>query len=463
MKKLISSIKNTFFKTYARTFVTLYFLFGLIGGLLLWLPISQRGENVGFLNSLFISISAMSTTGLSPINLRDSFNIFGYIVIMFIMEIGGLGIYMLFANFLILTGAKIGLTERAKLASEQNLFTVKGIVRRMRNIFITIILIQIVFGIYFWLDFYYSKVLGDISLSEALLQGSFFSISTFMNAGFTIFINPNTTATMFYANHYGPLIIAMIAIFLGGVGYLPISEILEKISSIFKKKRFKLSYISKLLIFSHLGIWLVGMVLILLFERNHLFSNFNDGQMVMASAFTSISTRSAGFSVMNSAHIAQRSTKILMSLLMIIGASPNSAGGGLRTTTLVLLLANIKAFAKKSEQIMVDSKHAIKKLSVEKALSAVSILIVLLFTFTTIISIYQPELRVFDIFFELSSAFGTVGYSVGVTEASSVATRIILVFFMFLGRISLVSFMAIFGNTKKKTTFKYTELDLMVN
>lgn len=462
-------LREVFFKTYARTFLTIYLLFALIGGLILWLPFAQKAgnPNIGFLNAFFVSISAMSTTGLTPVVLTETFNIFGYIVIMFIMEIGGLGIYLLFANFLAVTKAKISVSERAKLASEQNLYTVRGIIRKMRTVLIAILFFQLITTIYFFFDFYFGQSLSingiKTNVWNCLLQASFLSVSTFMNAGFTILNDANAINVMFINGRYFTLIVCMISIFLGGVGYLPITEVIEYIRAKIKKKEYKISFISKLLFNAHFGLMILGTIVLFTAEYNNIMANYNYEDSLFIAMFTSISARSAGFSIIDSVHLTTGFSRVFMLTLMVIGASPNSAGGGIRTTTFILIISNINSFAQNKEQILIGRTHAIKEKSVNKSLTALSILLLILLFSTFGISIFQSEFDLSDIIFELSSAFGTVGYSIGITEKANVITKLILIFVMFIGRISLVTFMNAFIKTQRKPTFKYKELELMVS
>ena len=344
MKQTLIKIKNILFKNYPRTFFTIYLLFGLLGGFILWLPFSHK-EPLNFLDALFISISAMSTTGLTPVNLTSTFTIFGKIVIMLIMQVGGMGIYMLIANFWIFSGKKIGISERAMLAAEQNVISIKGIIKNVRHVFLVMISIQILSFIFMSTFFYFSEAVGTLTVGESILEAMFLTTALFMNAGFDIFKGGVVFANFLDYEHYVIILISMLLIFIGGVGFIPISETIDWIKAKFKKEEFKFSYVSKLLFFSHLGLWLLGGIMFYLLEFNGILRDYTFLQGITASFFTSISARSAGFDIfINKIGALTPASKLFLTLLMFIGASPNSTGGGIRLTTALLVVAGIVKF-----------------------------------------------------------------------------------------------------------------------
>lgn len=458
----LKKIKNIFFKNYPRTFLTIYLMFGLIGGLLLWLPFSHNG-GLHFLDALFVSVSAMSTTGLTPVSLTSTFTLVGKIVLIIIMQVGGLGIYMLIANFWIFSGRKIGISERAMLAAEQNLFSLKGIVRNMKHVFVTIMSIQLVSVIFLTLMFYFGKSIGDLNIGESIFQAVFLTTALFMNAGFDIFTGGFVFADLLVNGQYLIIIWAMILIFIGGVGFIPISETIDWILSKFRRTEHKFSYVAKALFWTHFGLFLFSGTVLYLLEMDGVLKGLNFGQGITASYFTSISLRSAGFSILNRTNPMQlgTATQFFMILMMFIGASPNSAGGGIRITTALLAIAGIIRFGLNRPQTKIG-KRAYKENTVQKAmvalLTALSILVVAIFMITLI-----EKNHVFDTMFEVISAFGTVGYTNGLTASATMWTKLILLFIMFVGRISVITLISVFDFSKEEQGFLLTEFDLMVS
>lgn len=463
MKKILIKTKNIFFKNYPRTFFSVYLLLGLLGGVILMLPISNHG-NLKFIDSLFISISALSTTGLSPVtSLADTFTIFGKIVIMFITQIGGLGIYMLIANFWIFSKKKIDVSERAMLAAEQNVFTLKGIIRNIKTVFLTIISIEIISIIFLTIYFSLSPTLNANSFGMNLLEAAFLTTALFMNAGFEMFSGGFIFANFLTFNHYPIIIWGMILIFIGGMGFIPISETIDWFKSKFKKEHFKFSYVSKLLFWTHFGLWIFGGIVLYLLEMNGVLKGLGFANSITVSFFTSISTRSSGFSILNRITDLKPATQLFMTLLMFIGASPNSAGGGIRITTAILAIAGIVRFSLNKAQTKIG-KRAYKENTVQKAMVALMAAISLIIVSVFIITLRENGVwSVFDVTFEVISAFGTVGYTNGLTNSASILTKVVLMFVMFIGRISIITFISSFDSTKKKQAYMLTEYDLMVS
>jgi len=472
MKSKLIKIKNIFFKNYPRTFFTIYFLFGLFGGLLLWLPFSQKLP-VSFLDSLFISVSAMSTTGLTPINLSESFTVVGKIIIMLIMQIGGMGIYMLIANFWIISGRKIGISERAMLAAEQNVFSIKGIIRNVKHVFIVMISIQTVAAAFMSIYFYYSEAVGALTVGESILEAMFLVTALFMNAGFDIFKGGAIYANFLDYGHYIIIYLSMFLIFIGGVGFIPISETIDWIKAKIKKQEFKFSYVTKLLFFTHLGLWIVGGIIFYLmeFKGGEMLTNYSFIKGITASFFTSISARSAGFDIFRygmarvgtgeAAYVIKPATQVFITLLMFIGASPNSAGGGIRITTAILVFAGITKFSLNRAQTKIG-KRAYKENTVFKAMVALIAALILIFISVLLITLFE-DVTPFFATFEVVSAFGTVGYTNGLTAMAGTFTKLVLIVVMFIGRISIITMLSVLDFRKREQEFMLTEFDLMVS
>lgn len=462
MSNVLKKVKNIFFKNYPRTFLTIYLIFGFIGGFLLWLPFSHEGS-LSFIDSLFVSVSAMSTTGLTPVPLTTTFTVVGKIILILIMQVGGLGIYMLIANFWIFSGRKIGISERAMLAQEQNLFSLKGIIRNMKHVFITIMSIQLVSIIFLSIMFYFNHSIGDLNLGESIFQAVFLTTALFMNAGFDIFTGGFVFGDLLTNGQYIIILWAMLLIFIGGVGFIPISEMIDKIISKIKKTEHKFSYVAKVLFWTHLGLFIFSGLIFYLLEMNGVLKGLGFGNAITASFFTSISSRSAGFSILNTTNpmLLRSSTQFFMILLMFIGASPNSAGGGIRITTALLAIAGVIRFGLNRPQTKIG-RRAYKENTVQKAMVALLTAMILLSISIFLITIIENN-DVFDTTFEVISAFGTVGYTNGLTASASLWSKIILLFIMFVGRISVITLISVVDLRKKEQGYLLTEFDLMVS
>ncbi|HBT59855.1 MAG: potassium transporter TrkG [Paracholeplasma sp.] len=457
---LYLSIKKILFKTPARTIFTIYFMFALVAGFILWLPISQKdGVSISYIDALFISISALASAGLSPIPLYDTFNLFGGIVTLLIIQIGGLGIVLLVASYWVISGKKIGLRERSIIAAEQNQFTVKGIIRLISNALIAILVIQIIYLVV--MTFYlYAKQPFDLTFGGAFFHAAFLAASSFANAGFEMFPTLSSFVVFQEKGMYFPQYASMVLIFFGGVGFWPLAEITLYFKSIFKKKRYKISYISKLLMFLHLLILVITIMIYTGLEFNNTLRFMSMPEAITDVLFMSTSVRSAGFT--NTSNLAwSESTKLFMSVLMFIGAAPNSSGGGVRMTTIILLFSTLLSYGRHKKQVKVFKK-AIKEAAVKRALIVFSMGILLVFVSTFLVSIAEPSKKIMDVAFEVSSAFGTVGLTLNFTSTISNFTKVILMINMFVGRIGILTLLEVLDNKKTANVVTYAEIDMMV-
>lgn len=449
-------LRKFFFGTYVRIVVTSYALFTLIGSILLMLPISvQDNQTLTFIDSLFISASAMSVTGLSTVNVYTTFTKFGQIVLALIMQIGGVGIMLVLAGFWLIAGKKISLKERTMVVTDQNQLNQGGIIRLVKNILTLVLLIElmgfIILSFYLYINNYYS-------LEESLFQSFFLTISMFANAGFDI----NGNSMIMYANKNGyfVLAVAMILIFLGSVGFWVLVETKDYIKAKLKKQKYEFSLYVKLILRMHLFLYLIGAILFILFEAKNFLQEKGFLDYIFNSLFMSITTRNAGFTTLDVSKL-NNSTIWLFSALMFIGASPNSVGGGIRTSSLIILLYSIYSFATGRNQVIIG-KRAIKDSTVYKCFIVFTVGIIIIFISVLIMSSIE-NFSIKAILFEVVSAFGTTGLSLGITPNLSFISKIILIINMFIGRIGIISLLLFFKDKNEaKNRVKYPEFDMIV-
>lgn len=463
MKKL----KKVFFGTYIRGFVVSYFLFLMIGATMLKLPLSiQEGESLAWIDAIFVSVSGMSTTGLSTVSIGQVLTPFGQTVLAFILQFGGIGLIMFFATFWLLTGKRISFRERTMIMTDLNQTGRSGIVGFIRNVLIMIISIEVVGFITMTLYLYFT---GTFGFGDSMFQSFFLTISMFTNAGFDITPTLVTDAgqvvssgsLVFYAENqmYFMQILAMTLMILGAIGFWPLSELKQWIQAKLKKEKFTFSLFTKILVSMHLGLWIVSAVMVFVIEYNGFLADksFIDG--VFYSLFMSLTTRNAGFATMNMNSFSD-TTQVLFGILMFIGSSPNSAGGGIRTTTFLLTLLAIFAFSRGREQVVINRK-AIKADTVYKSIivvfGAASLILLGLMIMT-----YTEPFTVKEIFFEIASAFGTTGLSLGITQQLSVVGKLVLIVIMFVGRIGVLALLLMFKGSRSKSSLKYPEIDMIV-
>lgn len=457
---LSKKIKKIFFVTPARSIFTIYLITILVGGFLLWLPITQNpGVNLSFLDAIFISVSQISSTGLSPVSQRDTFNLFGGIISIFILEIGAVGIMMLVASYWVIIGKKITLKERSLIASEQNQFTVKGIIKLITNAMIAVGTIQILYIVIMTIYIFVVQPF-EASFGEALFQSVYLAAAGFANAGFDFL--PGNQSFMIFEGYYLPQILTMIIIFTGGVGFWPLAELVLYIKNKIHRKHYKISFISKLLISSHFIFWIISALIYFVMEYENSMQGQPIGNIIMNVLFMTNNARSAGFFNTNINEWTE-ATRLVFSMLMFIGAAPNSSGGGIRMTTFFLVSAGLFSFGRHRKQVFFAGK-AMKDQAVKKAYMVFSLAVVLVMMSTLFISIIEPNRwSIMEIGFEVASAFGTVGLSLGLIPYIGAYSKLIIIINMFIGRIGILTAVAMLENKKETTNVvTYVEMDMLV-
>ncbi len=398
----------------------------VIGVFLLKLPISvQSGKFISWVNAIFISTSAVCVTGLTTIpDLSATLSVFGKIVLALLIQIGGLGIVTIAIYVLVILGIKIGVTERYVIKEALNQHSLAGMVKLVRSIILTTLVIE-----FFGMIINFIVFIQDFSFIKALGLSAFHSISAFNNAGFDLLGSQSLQA---YQNNILLNINTMILIIIGGIGFIVIRDILDK------RKWSQLSLYSKIVLKTTLFLIVVGTLIIKLFEYANV--------TWLEAIFQSITTRTAGFSTVNIS-LFSYSTLIVIMLFMFIGASPNSTGGGIKTTTLYVLFKSVKSFILGKTNIVSGRKIADDnrtKAFVLALLAATSVFVA--FVVVSRIELKNPGYQMIfndrDLLFETFSAFGTVGLSTGVTSHLMSASKIILAILMFVGRLGPIT---IFG------------------
>lgn len=461
----MKKIKKFFFGTYIRGFVVSYFLFLMAGATLLKLPISvQDGQTFAWIDAIFISVSGMSTTGLSTVTVVDVLTPFGQTVLAFILQFGGVGLIMFISTFWLLLRRKIGFRERNMIMTDQNQIGKAGIVKFIKNVLIMIFSIEIIGFVLMSIILLVNH--SDVfTFKEALFQAFFLTISMFTNAGFDISPNQADLPSLFmYKTDYAMQILAMTLMVLGAIGFWPLSEFKLYIEAKRRKEKYEFSMFSKILVFMHLGLWIVSAIIVYIIEFDGFLASPDVGlvQGIFHSLFMSLTTRNAGFATMSMNDMSD-TTQVLFGVLMFVGSSPNSAGGGIRTTTLLLTVLGFVAYARGREQVIVG-KRSIKADTVYKSLIVFIGATALIVTGLFIMSISEQGqwFGVKEIFFELASAFGTTGLSLGITGDLTVVGKLVLIVVMFVGRVGVLALLLMFKGNRQPSNVKYPEIDMIV-
>lgn len=402
----------------------------VVGALLLKLPIStQTEESLGWIDSFFISTSAVCVTGLSTIpDLSITLSVFGKIVLALLIQIGGLGIVTIAIYVLVILGIKIGVTERYVIKEALNQHSLSGVVKLVRSIIITSFIIEF-FGMI--INFIVFIQYPDLGFWKSLGLSAFHSISSFNNAGFDILGDSSLQA---YSSNILLNLNTMFLIIVGGIGFIVIRDVLSK------KKWSQLSLYSKIVLKTTLFLIIFGTIIVKVFEWNNV--------TWLQAIFTSVTTRTAGFSTIDM-NLFSFSTLMVIMVFMFIGASPNSTGGGVKTTTIYIIFKSILSFLKGKPTII--NKRKIEDSARTKAFTLAGLALFSIFVVFVILSKIEQNnpnhnMTFVKLLFETFSAFGTVGLSMGITPYLMPVSKLLISVLMFLGRLGPIT---IFGVMNK--------------
>lgn len=433
----------------------------VIGSILLCLPISSKSRTAtNYLDALFTATSAVCVTGLVVVDTATHFSFFGQAVLLLLIQIGGLGFMSLTTMFLLLLRRKITLKDRLLIKEALNQENNHGIVRLARNMLLVTFGIE---GVGFLLLLYpFVSHNGGIGVWQAF----FCAVSAFCNAGFDV-LSVTGTEYISLGGYAGNVLVNLsisLLIILGGLGFTVLMD-LGKNKGNFKK----LSLHSKIVLLCTATLVLAGWLFFLLseFTNKATLGNLSAGDRVLAALFQSVTTRTAGFATVSQGALRPAS-KLGSMLLMFVGASPGSTGGGIKTTTLAVLLIAAISGISNSRRVTLGKRH-VRNASIRKSLSIflMGVLLVLLSTLVLLMTergSVPAELLTFEnVLFESFSAYGTVGLSCGITPYLSIAGKIILMLMMFLGRVGTVTVGLMFVTRKTSDDLiRYPDADIMI-
>lgn len=408
----------------------------LIGAILLFLPISaNEGVKVSIIDAIFISTSAVCVTGLVTIDTADTFNTFGRTIIALLIQIGGLGIASVGVGVIILAGKRVSYKERMVVKEAMNLESVQGIVKIVKSVLLITLFFEGIGAFVNYLVF--SK---DFPPLQALGISVFHSISTFNNAGFDVLGNFQSLSQ--YQDNVLLNINTIILIIFGGLGFYVIREIISKRS--FKKCSLHTKVV-------------LTMTTLLLVVGTLLFK-FIENTSWLGAVFNSTTARTAGFSTYDLSVFSNASLLIFI-ILMFIGASPGSTGGGVKTTTAFTLFKS--AYSMTTNQHNTAFKRKIPNVVTAKAFIISLLAVVLIFFNTLLLSILEPGFSFMEVLFEVVSAFGTVGLSLGITQDLSFGSKIVIIITMFIGRLGPLT-VATIWSFKPLSSITYSEENITI-
>ncbi len=467
----LSALRYKFKKQYinpAQLFITSFLVIILIGSLLLLLPNATRG-NISFLDALFTSTSAVCVTGLTVVDTGTFFTKFGQIIILCLIQAGGLGIMTFASYFSYFFQGGASYENQLMLHEMTNSDKVGEVFTILKRIILLTLGIELAGAgiVFFTLSNGY--VYG---IQEKIFFSVFHSVSAFCNAGFSTL--PNSLFQEGFGFNYPLQLILAFLFILGGIGF-PIvfnmfrfmkywlsNNILSKGMS---QKRMYLPWIisinSRIVLVTTFVLIVAGTALFLLFEYDNTLKHHSwYGQLVVA-FFNATTPRTAGFNSVDFNNL-EFSTLMLIFLLMWIGASPASTGGGIKTSTIAISILNIMSLARGKDRIEVY-KREISYISVRRAFAIISLSLIMLGLSIFLLAYFDKEKDLLHIAFECFSAFSTVGLSLGVTPHLSDPGKVIIIFVMLVGRVGMLTFIIALLRKIKHQNYRYPTEEILIN
>lgn len=421
----------------------------LLGALLLWLPLaSASGKSLRYLDAVFTATSAVCVTGLVVIDTGTGFSFFGQLVILFLIQIGGLGFMTISTALALLAGKKIGLRERLLIQESLNYSKISGLVRLTKEILKVTLIFESIGAVFLMIGF-----LPEIPWPTAFYYGIFHAVSAFCNAGFDLFgrIHQPFSNLTTYASNW--LVLSTIAtlIITGGLGFPVLLDLRNNL------RGNRLSLHSRLVLTVTLILILIGAILFFFLEYDnyHTLKGQPLGVKILNSFFQSVTPRTAGFNSLDISWMRE-TTLFLLIMLMFIGASPSSTGGGIKTTTFGALLITVWSMLRgRRETELFERRLPGEVVYKALAVAAISFSLVMLVTFILTVT---EEASFLPILFETTSAFGTVGLSAGMTSSLSDIGRIFIILTMFSGRVGLFTIVsALTRGAQDEGSLRYIE------
>jgi len=416
----------------------------LTGTALLSLPIANRSNvSPGLVDALFTATSATCVTGLVVFDTYTQWTIFGQLVILSLIQIGGLGFMTIITMFSFLLRRKIGLRERGLLRESVNTMYIGGIVRLTRKILLGTLFFEGIGAILLSVRF-----IPRMGLAAGLYNGVFHSVSAFCNAGFDLMgkYGKYSSLTAFYNDTLVCMTIISLII-IGGIGFFVWDDIIKNKHHF---RRYQLH--SKLVIVMTVFLIITGAIGFYVFEWSNLESGMSIWEKILASLFASVTPRTAGFNTLDTAALSPAS-KLLTMVLMFIGGSPGSTAGGIKTTTFAVILISLWSSLNNSKCEKVFDRR-LEENALKRASAVATVNLLLSISAIFLICGTNIGLNLTDVFFEVLSAIGTVGLSTGITGTLNPFAQVVVILLMYSGRVGSLTFALLFTEHRVASTIQ---------
>lgn len=432
--------------------VLLYIIFVIVGMFVLKFDILLNpGHKMGYIDALFTSISSLATTGLTVVDIGEYYNFLGWIVLIILFNIGGMGIMTINTILFILVGKKIGIKNRMLAQIDSNKIGMNDVVSIIKTIFSIFITAELIGTFLIFLKLNYL----DMNIFERFMNSLFMSASAITGSGFY--------DTVPYKDDYfvlTVLIILMIFSFIGYPVFIDIKEYIKHKKSKTKKKYYFSSF-TKIVVKINLITILVFAFLFLIMEFNNTMIDYNIAQKIYYSLYMSVSTKSVGLTLFNDVTSFNNLTNIFFIIFMIIGGSPSSACGGIRVTTVYIIFVYTRSQFKGHKQAIFKQFY-LSENNILRAYNVVFIFLLISFLgFLSIVAFSSAD--EYYLFYDVISAITTTGFSTGVTSKLNNMGLIIMIILMFIGRIGIMNLIGIFNSNKNKNKrVKYIQKEVII-
>lgn len=426
----------------------------LTGGILLSLPISSAtGQFTSLLDTIFTATSAVCVTGLVVLDTGTYWSVFGQWIILILIEIGGLGFMALSTIFALLLGKRISLRERLVMQEAYNTFSLQGVINHVRYMLFFTLAVQGGAALILMTQF-----IPLYGVGTGVYYGIFHAISAFNNAGFDLLGN-FTSVTVLNTNKVVLMTLGTL-INIGGLGYLVWREIISSIRSKKKLKNFSLH--SKVVLTISLTLVLFGSLIFLIFEWNNpaTMQGMRFSDKIVNSYFSATTPRTAGFNSISNSEMSPAG-KLLTMAYMFIGGSPGSTAGGVKTTTLGIVIFTLISVLKGREDVEVYHKK-LSQSTVYRAVAVFLLGISIVIMGVMVLSIAEVGATFEVILYEVLSAFGTVGLTQGITPSLTAVSKVTLTLIMYMGRVGPLTVMLALAGKQSKANVKYPEGKLLI-
>ncbi|MCA6084754.1 TrkH family potassium uptake protein [Candidatus Endomicrobiellum agilis] len=429
----------------AKTIILFFLGLAIVGTALLSLPVAHNFNAFSFITNLFTAVSAVCVTGLSVVNIGEYYSTFGQIIILLLVQLGGMG-YMFVSTVIILLLGKVALKDRRIMQDMFNISSFSGLKNLLLKAIFFVLTIEFVGAVVLTFIF-----LGSFSsLSKSVYLGIFYSITAFCNAGFSFFYD----SLAGFADNPFLLYVVSALVLLGRLGFFVIVDIYDT----YKENRLHLSTHTKVVLSVSAGITFFAFILF-------LFSNTVKGHgvfyLINNAFFQAVGARTAGFYSIP-LNLFNEFAKVMLLFLMSAGASPGSTAGGIKVTTLALVFVFVRSILKGDDDFVLFKRRITVDL-IKKALVVFIVFFASIAFFSVILVLLESCLSPLAVVFEVVSAFATVGLSLGITSDLSVGGKVLIIIAMMAGRIGILTLLIVALNpSAKKKDIRYPEARILV-